>query len=639
MSRNSNNNNNFSAVQLGGVGNNFTTKPKGRNNGPSPSNLPASVNDVIQQLGKVEISLTNIRKRELNDIFLKNSNINGTNRLINYKKYDALANKILELIQKISIKFDRFSNIAKPIYDIYTKTTNGQFIPPSANINNYLLGSINKHANNSKKSDYKKASRTLRRIRELLQEFRRKNITNSNKIKVFMNYTHPSKNRTIKKKGKKIYYDPNINKRIDKLLSLHNSTNNLFLTKIINTLYEVISETVSNLHMMKEHIKKLFNSKSNNFKYNHNGLKRLKMNLKGKKTVVITLDEKNTKIFLKRMFYDMVHDGSISNKDDFIEILKVFIKGNFNTNSLKQYLKDLPDTKLKSTDADKKIKDENKNRSNGYCYRAISVANPVTRNKQLLSKLDLIKFMRADGSKKYKKFDVLIDTDSKAALTQSIFKLSQTTQSGIGKGSILITPSTLLDPGSIHMAREGFNPLVSMANAFISKNNGYEHLFRLNGKMYDTQLNFHGLGTTKLGYNYNPSRGYQLILNENKTLNFGITKKQAQATNVNNKISKFLGDFMIIMNTIGINKDPKATRPTAFSTTDNSAALIYIFMSKLAGVKPRLIFTTARARESDMCIYGMNDIIIGNRGNRRTSSNMLNNIRNTNLGNASNTNN
>ena len=599
-----------------------------------------SVNDLTKNLDSLKIDLSNIRKRELNDIFLKNSNINNKNRLLNYKEYDVLANKILELIKKISKKFVRHSNITKPIYDIYRQTTgnNNKFQPPQTN--NNKLESIKVHANKSGNPVYEKAADTLRRIRYLLEVFKKENITNSNKIKLFMNYTHPSKKRNTTTVGRKIFYVPTINKRIEELLTLNNSTSNIFFTKIIETLYAVISETISNLHMMKEHIKKVYTSKSKNYQYNDNGLKLLKMNLTGKKTIRIHLNEVQTKIFFKRMFYDMVHDELIQTKKEFIEILEVFVNKTSNTSNILNYLNDVPE-KLIKQHADKAIKDEKKNNRNGYCHRSIN-QNFVTRNKQFLYKHDLIKFMKQNGSKKYKKFDVVMDTDARGVLTQSILKLSQTTQSGIGKGSILITPSTLLDPGSYHMSREGFNPLISMSRAFISKNNGHEHLFRLNGRMYDTELTFANLGKTTISYYYNPSRGYQLILNNNKTLNFGITRKKAAKANapVHSKISKFLGDFMIIMNTIGINQDKETTRPTVFSTLDNSAALIYIFMSELAKVKARLIFTTANELATEMCMYGMNDIIIGQRGNRRTSTNRLSNtIKNTNLGNASNTNN
>ena len=110
MSRNSNNNNNFSAVQLGGKGKSIPIQPKGRNNVAVASTSRGkqtknnrTANEISNEFNRLNITSNN-RPRQFYNGNTKLSNLNDFNSFIVYLKNKWKYNKNLTISDKKNIK-------------------------------------------------------------------------------------------------------------------------------------------------------------------------------------------------------------------------------------------------------------------------------------------------------------------------------------------------------------------------------------------------------------------------------------------------------------------------------------------------------------------------------------------------------
>jgi hypothetical protein len=122
------------------------------------------------------------------------------------------------------------------------------------------------------------------------------------------------------------------------------------------------------------------------------------------------------------------------------------------------------------------------------------------------------------------------------------------------------------------------------------------------------------IGNTTLEYRLDDSTlNYVIDITNDKgkvTVPCGVTApaaRKATAT-VNDKISKFLGDFMQILTTVALNKtNTKSGYMYVLGTGDAMCAAMYSYICDITKTKNRLWFV--KSKEQRSVLYGMNDVL------------------------------
>lgn len=338
-------------------------------------------------------------------------------------------------------------------------------------------------------------------------------------------------------------------------------------------------------------------------------LKTTKAKKKFQGFININICDKNIKDFLQLIRDDMVHDIQINKGNDtkFKEIiLTKFIK--FESNENKKYISSLLDNQI----------DKNKSKPN---------VNKETRKKIIkeLNNKDTFKFEKPKGSpfnrqinlkkylkkyingtrKMYQGFDVVYNSNTSTTpiinMMYSIFlkpKKEQESQGSRPIASSSISYATYLDPG--YYKRNHKNGSILIQSISENKNT----LLKINDKTPTYIINYYKdneiIGKTTIEAFFQ-SGNYYIKLN-NKTILIQSKNK------ANSPINKFLGDFIVILTSLR-----SSHKSRAYATQDKSAALMYIFMSKMMKSKTRLIFSRwegSQPDEKDILYFkGFNDIL------------------------------
>ena len=255
---------------------------------------------------------------------------------------------------------------------------------------------------------------------------------------------------------------------------------------------------------------------------------------------------------------------------------------------------------------------------------------PINRNGKNLVRYKIL------NKKYYKQFNVILNSNKDSVFKNFIHSLLRSNKNR-KIGSFLICPSLLINSGVHKTSVQPVEVLKSIINDENIKN-----IYKFNSKRMNVLLKFPS-GNCRLQLLFDPRlKKYYVEINE-KTHIYTTTKaKAAASSDPKVKLAKFLGDFMIILKVITESKSKN--KPISFATFDNMAALMYLFMCDVAGVKPRLFFTKMTEGERTLYIHGMNDIISNQcslttrnaRANRIRTTEYLNNSKQNNTTYASN---
>lgn len=338
----------------------------------------------------------------------------------------------------------------------------------------------------------------------------------------------------------------------------------------------------------------------------------------------------------------MIHDDTLptlpgDRKKKFNEIMNtLFINKNvkgYNVNTLTTHFNkymddveyDIKKTEV-NTESVKFLKKKIKNNPNKY--RSVNanrvLGAPGQEGIPIRAARMLIRYLDPESNKcsvsKYKKFYVLPDID-KDGIVQHLLTRLRTHGNHYTcppRGQFLLTPSMMLDPGGTYMNKEGLKIVPQVSNALKHKSVFMQSILKpspttVNVTIYYSHPGMKNIAQTNIKIMMNDRRGYQVLVN-NKII--PISSK-GKATTPKTILGKFLGDFLMIINTIMLQK--KSNVPVAFATRDASAARIYMKMCEYAkDIEPRLFFTTANTAGIHMSIYGMEDVISTNqRGNKK----------------------
>ena len=178
----------------------------------------------------------------------------------------------------------------------------------------------------------------------------------------------------------------------------------------------------------------------------------------------------------------------------------------------------------------------------------------------------------------------------------------------------IITLSNRVDPGRLMPTKgvaEEFAKLMRDTNSLKST-----QLYNVNN------CNFK-LGSTSLTLRSTRKGRFDLKIGE-KSIPYGITAGAAKATNnINEKLSKFLGDFMQIMTVLS---KPVSQR-IVLGTLDGVLCGMYCFLSKrLMNEEPRLFIDMSFKQQNQILMYGVSDLLKATGPVQQTRSNIGSNI-------------
>jgi len=549
--------------------------------------------------------------------------------MCNYDEYRRKTRKLLDVLKQIQIRTNEYQK------KILKKWYNETKIPPTVkNIRNINTLEVSKNQGNGTSKTVKwikmqneniqNTFYALKRVSEIIRKLTLNKIDYT-RLQNFLNYSLKNKNtyKPGQMGGRKMGCIVNtevINEIINKYKNGNQTVN-----KLIDILYKHKKKNISEFHMFLETVVGL--TKNNKYIKPSNRMKTkikvfnkqvLRTN-KGKESLDIKIPSNKISEFFYLMYKDMVHDDTLKTIDDFKKILEIFIKspspqfGQYTNigNMITKYTNFDPLTSKGNADKKSRIKLDNifNNRQANVSVRTVSSTSSGSHNKTKATR-SLIRYLSEGETTKYKKFYVLSDIDAGSILTKFVSKL-KTTQ--VPRGEFLITPANLLDPGGLYWNRDGLAPIAEFKEALKSQSVSKTKIFKFDSTMLDVTINYADeknkiQAETKIKIEFNPRHGYQILLN-NKNIS---TSTKRSAISHESKLGKFLGDFLLILNTLILQK--AHSRPVAFGTSDASAAVIYKFMCDLIpNLKPRLFFSGRDSNYEYLKIRGMENVIVKNK--------------------------
>lgn len=373
----------------------------------------------------------------------------------------------------------------------------------------------------------------------------------------------------------------------------------------------------------------------------------------------IIFNEDQTKTFISLMIADIIHDSGNMSIDEVRElknnIYGYFGFGNVNdTNSIIQKLKNYrgkqtrtSNTFLKSqVDQQAKtiIKSENILKQYYNVNEFLYLKFPHSMRN--MSGKNFIRY-RVGDNKYYKKFNILINSNTKNV--KSLYNFITKLQYGKNKNIAhkIICPAQLVNKGVHISPMRPSEQLTKQLQGMINSKN----IHKFNDTPTNLNLIFktHKTNYVKVNIEYNYILKKFVLKINDEELNI-VTAQNSSNGNYKNKIGKFFGDFIQILKCVS--EQRKYKRPIAFGTVDSMAARIYLFMSKVVGVKARLFYMVKtdiknlnetgmelKGQYINMYIYGMGDIlsdrcsILKNRKLRHDEKSRTKNINETNRNN------
>jgi hypothetical protein len=576
------------------------------------------------------------KKLNLTDNDIKNLYYNKTMNMSKMCKYEEYKNKTRELLKILKYLTMRSGNYQHKILNKWEKETRNRVnynvknnIKNIKNIKNIdKLKSIKQNGPSAwseikwiKKQNelVQKTFYALKRISYIIEQLRL-NKNEYSKLRNFLNFTLKNKNtHTIEEiqtgsRGRNPMGCVVNTEVINDLLKRYkNST--LTINNFINILYKHKKNNISDLHMFTNTLVGLTKNeryyKPNDKMKKKIGLvnKQILKSSSGKGKLTINIEGEQINEFFDLIYRDMVHDDTLTKIEDFKSVMKIFVKPNSNINintKINQFInRERNLSRTKANEISRKILEETilKNNKKTVSSRIFSrIQEPHYKMTRTL-----IRYLSGSTSK-YKKFYILTDIDPKGILTNYVKKLKHGQNP---RGKFLVTPASLLDPGGLYWNRNGVHPIKYFERALTREGGTEASLIALDSTMLDVTINYKdegkywGWGRTRIKILFNPRRGYEIELN-GKNIS---TSTKAKANTKEKKIGKFLGDFLLILNTL-ILQDTH-TRPVAFATGDANAAVIYKFMCDILGKeKARLFFMGYDSKYLSLKTLDMNDIII-----------------------------
>ena len=224
---------------------------------------------------------------------------------------------------------------------------------------------------------------------------------------------------------------------------------------------------------------------------------------------------------------------------------------------------------------------------------------------------------------------IVIDSESEFKIISKLIENSKY-QFNSANGTIdryfvkpLITLSNRLDPGRLMPGKSSIEEFSKL----FDKRPRSTQLYNI------TECDF-TFGSTNISIKHKNMGEFEQKLN-NKILEYGTTAKTAKktistnttnSTNTadNNKLSKFLGDFMQILTVLS---NPVEQR-TVLATLDGVMCGIHCFISKrLMNQEPKLFIDMSFKQQPKVLMYGVSDLLKKNSNIKQTKSNIGSNIK------------
>ena len=624
--------NNVSRVQVANNNpNQRPNKPNANLHGRAPQgsrNINASAKPYEQRFSE------NVLKK-----LYYNKTMDMRKNMCSYKVYREKTTKLLSILNKL--QYETWDYKKKILEKWKKETTNLRNASKLNKITNIIsigkIPNLKQQANGSLKpvkwinlqnENIKKTFYALKRVSEIIKKLTL-NKNEYTKLQNFLNYSLKNKktyttecvNGSVRRKGYIVKTEV-----INELINKYNA-GGITVNNTINILYKHKKKNIGDLHMFLNTVVALTKNNSIINPTPTNTILKNRLNIfnkqvsrtnSGKQELAIKIpNDEKIREFLYLMYKDMVHDKTIASKDEFKNILKLFIIPDNGYDIIKNCTNF--DVLTSKNNADKKSKNEldkifNNTQSN-VSVRTSTRTSGRFHNKTKATR-SLIRFLIPGEFTKYKKFYILSDIDAKSTLTNYVSEL-KTRQVPIGE--FLITPANLLDPGGLYWNRDGLAPIAEFKKALESESVSKSKIFKFDSTMLDVTINYATGGTggtrnvlqghTRIKIIYNPRQGYQILVN-NKNI---LTSTKRSANSPETKLGKFLGDFLLILNTLILQKAYSRIRPVAFGTSDSSAAIIYKFLCDLTNLKPRLIFSNFNSQTRTLKMLGMENVIVKNR--------------------------
>ena len=605
MTNRANNGNNGIMPPRGGVGNNFTTKPKGRNNGAGPS---TSVGTPTRQNGY----------RTNNNANINNNNSNSTVNKTNLQNNSAVATAKKQKKRLTQAEQTKLNNETKLIHNFVTYLSRKNVKTELHELYPKIYNMTTKNVKNVITDDLVKYIKTNIPIETKVVSLMSAIGSNSSNRTAFLNSIKILLNEKNEIKIK--------NNILNSISSLKRAVKNR-----VNKDTEITPSTFIT-HLLGNNVKK-YNNKQLETLYNRTRKNNIPQNkIRGRK-FEIEFDEKQEAKFFKYMLADIIHDSNGHYKQSKLKDIRNGIKNilfstdkyNKSTSNIDistifgkekrvilkqgkhedQYSKSLVNNVASKT-MTQKIENNSIKITRG------ADAPTINRNGKNLVRY---KVLGNDGKleRYYKQFNVILNSNKDSVFKNFIHSLLRTNKNR-KIGSFLICPALLLNSG-VH--KTSVSP-VQVVRTLLNGQNISRNIYEINSKRMNIVLKFPGgktdsngkpMGKTcRLQILFDPqSKQYKVRINEKIDMPIMTQAASAASNKAEDKLAKFLGDFMIILKVIIESKSKN--KPIAFATFDNMAALIYLFMCDVVGVKPRLFFTNMRGGERTLYIHGMNDII------------------------------
>jgi len=341
---------------------------------------------------------------------------------------------------------------------------------------------------------------------------------------------------------------------------------------------------------------------------------------------------------------DMIHDMKKIYVDKFhllfSDIINNILKIKFNNDeneklktNLKNYTSKEQKTKFLYYSSDRNLEQEiskellgeldNKvNQGKGFKIEVGGISSKLTDG---VSK-NLVAY-RFKGSRKkyYKKFDILINSNSQSynitRFIHGLYKRNNKTPIA----TQLLTVSQMFNKGLPFV----YHPAKRFYEFLRRENIGKEHGMNEKGINVNINLinnNNKSIGNFKISHEYDiNNKKFYMLIDDNK---INVTTASKSKNGARQALGKFMGDFNMILKVIQENKQ-SSDFVMAFGTADKHAASIFIKLSKILCMEPRLFFIKQTSSRPNIAmttyptlyIIGMNDII-SERITKKTKKNL-----------------
>ena len=355
-------------------------------------------------------------------------------------------------------------------------------------------------------------------------------------------------------------------------------------------------------------------------------------------TLSLKLDGENKLDFCLLVWLDMSHDGTINtNFQDFIksDIVKILVDSPpqyTNDTQLMKRMKALNiiiDPKIKRVKLNKPVNGrKTKNVVVPGLWPGSDFERIIKDNLPFLFDIQApLKTVAGKGglsnlatNKEKQPIYVAIDSESEYKSLSQLIDNSKYSFNG-KNGTIqryflkpIITLSNRVDPGRLMPTKgvtEEFAKLMQNVNTL--KSTQLYNVTNCNFKLGSTSLTLRTLG-----------KGQFDLKIGNKSIPYGITAGEAKRTvNTNEKLSKFLGDFMQVLT---VASKPVSQR-MVLGTLDGVMCGIYCFISKnLMNEEPRLFIDMSFKQQNQILMYGVSDLLKASGPVQQTRSNIGSNI-------------